>query len=192
MNDIKSTSNLKTLKLFLATAFVLTCGLLSSNAIANAPANVSDQAIEAAEFVDEASATSIAEVEAAKLALEKSESPEVKKFAQLMINNHVAANNELASIARSKNLDVEDEATLTTKAKELALKQHSGESFDVAYAKNQVAAHEDAIELFEKATKSPDAEISTLARTSLPKLKRHLELAHQLLANATTAKQQKS
>jgi putative membrane protein len=175
---------MKTPKFLLTGALIMSCGFMA-NAFATDGADPED-------FVDAASAKGIAEIESAKLALQKSTSSDVKKFAQTMINDHTAANAELASIARTKKLKVEDEATLTSKAKEYILKQRDGESFDVAYAKNQVSAHEDTIKLFQEATKSKDMEISAFARTTLPKLEHHLEMAHQLEAKATNVKLEKT
>lgn len=138
--------------------------------------------IDADDFVEEVSAKGIAEVESAKLALEKSNAPDVQAFAQKMISDHTAANKELAGIASRKNLEVSDEATLTTKAKKFALEQRDGESFDEAYAKNQVKAHEDTIDLFEQAAVSDDAEIAAFAKKTLPKLQDHLKMAKALTA----------
>lgn len=137
--------------------------------------------IDADDFVDEASAKGVAEVETSKLALEKSSSADIKAFAQQMITDHTAANMELAGIARSKNLEVADEAELANKAKKFVLEQRDGESFDEAYAKNQVEAHKDTIELFKKAAVSNDVELAAFAKATLPKLEHHLEMARELV-----------
>lgn len=67
------------------------------------------------------------------------------------------------------------------KAKAFVLKQRDGESFDEAYAKNQVNAHNDAIELFKKASMSADAELAAFAVATLPKLEHHLMKAKELV-----------
>jgi len=162
-------------KLFSTSALVCIFGATSSLAFAV-------DKIDAEDFVEEVSAKGIAEVEAAKLALEKSSSTDVKLFAQKIITEHSAANMELAGIATRKKLDVSDEAELTTKAKKFVLEQRDGESFDEAYANNQVNAHEDTIELFQRAAVSDDAEIATFAKQTLPKLKAHLAAAKELAA----------
>lgn len=138
--------------------------------------------IDADDFVDEASAKGIAEVESAKLALEKSTSTDVKSFAQKMITDHTSANMQLAGIASRKKLEVADEAELATKAKKFVLEQRDGESFDEAYANNQVTAHEETIELFQQAAVSDDAEIAAFAKETLPKLQHHLKMAKELAA----------
>jgi len=164
---------MKMTKLLFTGAFLFALGAVASSAMAK-------DTIEPAKFVDEASAAGIAEIESSKLALQKSTSAEIKTFAQEMINDHSAANKQLADIAAKKGLKVATEAELTNKAKAFILKQRDGESFDEAYVKNQVKAHKDAIELFNKAAVSPDVELASFAVATLPKLEHHLHGAKTL------------
>ena len=154
-------------------AFVCVFGATSSVTFA---ANT----IDADDFVDEVSAKGIAEIESAKLALEKSSASDVRSFAQKIIADHTSANAKLAAIASQKKLEVATEAELTTKAKKFILEQREGESFDEAYANNQVKAHEETIELFQQALVSEDAEIAAFAKATLPHLQQHLKLAKEL------------
>lgn len=143
--------------------------------------------VDAEDFVDEASAKGLAEIETGKMALRKGTSQQVKDFAQKMIDDHTAANRELAAIAKGKDLDVADDAELMNQAKAFILKQRDGESFDRAYANNQVVAHEQTIELFREArTDLRDPELKAFVEKTLPKLERHLRMA-QDLARATSA-----
>lgn len=138
--------------------------------------------INADDFVDEVSAKGIAEVENAKLALEKSTSTDIKAFAKKMITDHSKANIELAGIASRKNLDVADDAELSAKAKTLILELRDGQSFDEAYANNQVEAHKTVIELLERAAISNDADLAAFAKENLPTLQKHLKEAKELAA----------
>ena len=143
--------------------------------------------VDAEDFVDEASAKGLAEIETGKMALRKGTSQQVKDFAQKMIDDHTAANRELAAIAKGKDLDVADDAELMNQAKAFILKQRDGESFDKAYANNQVVAHEQTIELFREArTDLRDPELKAFVEKTLPKLEKHLRMA-QDLARATSA-----
>lgn len=162
----------------LAAGFALAIGSLSGIALADSPA----------EFVDEASAKGIAEIETSKMALEKGTSPAVKSFAEQMIKDHTQANQELAQIARQKELEVADEAELMNKAKAMILQLRSGENFDEAYANNQVVAHEQSVELFrEQIAEGEDSEIKAFATRTLPKLEHHLEMARELAGNHQTS-----
>lgn len=135
-------------------------------------------------FVDEASAKGMAEIETAKLALEKSTSEDVKSFAQKMIDDHTVANQKLAEIAgQHDDLQLSDEATLMDKAKAMILQLRDGENFDKAYANNQVVAHEQNIELFRNyIEQGENAALKEYAQETLPKLEHHLEEAKALVA----------
>lgn len=141
-----------------------------------------DADIEPVDFVEEASAKGIAEIETGKLALEKSSNPQVRAFAEKMIEDHTKANQELARIAQGKNLEVADDAELLNRIKTSLLSVRNDEAFDAAYAKNQVTAHEQTIELFERGAKSKDTELKAFAREKLPKLQAHLTEARKLVS----------
>ena len=140
------------------------------------------------DFVDKAAAGGIAEVETSRLALEKSASADVKKFANMMITDHSKANDELATIAKKNDIEVPDTTTLVKQAKEKLLDMRD-ESFDSAYANNQVKAHENTIELFKKQanTVTDDkvkgaTELKAFAQKMLPALEKHLAHAKELQA----------
>lgn len=151
--------------------FVLVAGSISSAMAATSN-----------DFVDDAAQGGITEVEAGKLALEKSSSADVKTFAQHMITDHGKANQELAALAKKLDIEVPDDATLTDKAKKAILEIRDA-SFDKAYANNQVAAHEKTVELFQKEANSSDnAELKAFATKTLPTLEAHLKMAKELQA----------
>ncbi|MCO8167150.1 DUF4142 domain-containing protein [Pseudomonas sp. 21LCFQ02] len=157
-------------KVFRAGALSLFVAMASTTAFAASPAA----------FVDDASAKSIAEIENGKLAVEKSQSADVKTFAEMMIKDHTAANEKLKDIAATKKLEVSDDAELMDKAKKMIL-EYRDASFDKAYAENQVTAHEQTIKLFEDEAKNgDDPEVKAFAAETLPKLKTHLEAARKL------------
>lgn len=140
--------------------------------------------MDADDFVNDASAMGLAEVHNATLALTKASSQDVKNFAQRMLDDHSAANQQLAQIASGKeDLELADDATLLAKAKALILQLRSGESFDQAYANNQVVAHEKSVELYENAAKElNDADLKAYAAEKLPELREHLTMARDLAA----------
>lgn len=170
---------MKKMKILYSGALALALGAFAYQAFADDKVDIED-------FIDEASAKGVAEIETAKLALQKSSSQDVRNFAQRMIDEHTAANRELAQIARQKNLEVADEAELMAKAKKWILQLRDGESFDVAYANNQVVAHENNIELFKDAREVKNQELKAFINKTLPKLQNHLQMARQLV-NTTQA-----
>jgi len=155
---------------------------LASAGIAFAASDPNNPPVTPDNFVEEASAKGIAEIETAKLALEKG-NEEVKAFAQTMVDDHTLANEKLTALAKQKNLEVSDSAELMNQAKALVLKLRGEASFDKAYMNNQVVAHQQTIQLFEGASTSDDAEIAAFAKETLPTLRHHLEMAEQLNAS---------
>jgi putative membrane protein len=140
------------------------------------------------DFVDSAAAGGIAEVETSRLALEKSSSADIKAFANMMITDHSKANDELAALAKKNDIKVPDSTTLVKQAKEKILDLRD-ESFDAAYANNQVKAHEDTLELFKKEanTVTEDrtkgaTDLKGFAQKMLPALEKHLDMAKKLQA----------
>lgn len=135
----------------------------------------------AQDFVDNASAAGMAEIETARIALDRGQSTEVKNFAEMMIKDHTGANDELMEIAQRKQLEVADSPDAMNKAKAMILEMREGEAFDEAYARNQVNAHEQVIELYEEAAEGVDDEdLKSFAKEKLPTLKKHLEAARKL------------
>ncbi|POA25585.1 MULTISPECIES: DUF4142 domain-containing protein [unclassified Pseudomonas] len=140
------------------------------------------------DFVDNAAAGGIAEIETSRLALEKSQSADIKAFANMMITDHSKANDELASIAKANDIEVPDTTTLVKQAKEKILDMRD-ESFDAAYANNQVKAHEETIELFKKEANTVTDDkvkgapaLKAFAQKMLPALEKHLTAAKELQA----------
>lgn len=133
-------------------------------------------------FVETASEKGLAEIENGKLALQKSQSEDVRRFAQMMIDDHQAANSELVEMSNQLRLPPSDEAAMMDRVKKLILEYREG-SFDKAYANNQVSAHEQTIELFQEQAEDADTPpLQEYAKKYLPKLEAHLEAAKKLQA----------
>jgi len=137
--------------------------------------------IESQEFVERAAAAGIADVELAKLALSKSAMEEVRHFAQIMLADHTAANKELRKLATAKGMKIPDEATLVERAKSYVLEMSQGETFDEAYAKNQLKAHTEALNLYRRAANSDDVDVKNLADVLVPTLEHHFSMAETLV-----------
>ena len=131
-------------------------------------------------FVKKAALDGMTEVEAGKVALSKSQDPDIRSFAQRMVDDHGKANDELEALAKTKGimppkkLDAEHQAMLNQ------LKAKSGKDFDHAYAEHMNMDHTKAIALFESAAGSNDPDLARFAKKTLPTLKEHQELAQSL------------
>lgn len=136
-----------------------------------------------ARFIDTAAAKGFSEIEAARLALEKTDSVEVKSFAYKMIEEHLEINKELRQLAREKGHELDEETDLINRARSMLLSLREADGFDTAYADHQVAAHEQLVAIFQQGTQLDDFEVSSFARNTLSKLEHHLKMARSLTRN---------
>lgn len=155
-----------------STALALVIGLTCTNAYAVSPRA----------FVENASEKGMAEIENGRLAVQKSQSADVKKFAQMMIDDHQATNDELLQLASQLKLPPSDEAAMMDRVKKMIL-EYRESSFDKAYANNQVSAHEETVKLFREQAEDADVPpLQDFAKKHLPRLEAHLEEAKKLQA----------
>ncbi len=126
-------------------------------------------------FVETAAAGGLAEVELSKAALEKAKKATVKDFAQKMIDQHTAANAELASLCTARGITLPSEPDEATKTKRAELEKKTGSKFEKAYVDIMLEDHRKAVELFRTESQSgADAELKAWAGATLPKLEEHL------------------
>jgi putative membrane protein len=131
-------------------------------------------------FVEKAAVSGLTEVEAARIALSKSQDPSVRSFAERMVQDHTMANTELKGIAASKGIEVPSEPDAEHQARLDKLASKSGPEFDLEYSRHMNMDHSKAVALFESASKSPDVAVAGFAKKTLPKLKEHKKLAEKL------------
>jgi putative membrane protein len=153
---------------------------------ASLAAGAEDSVPEPATFVKKAAVAGLTEVEAAKLALAKSQDPSIRSFAQRMVTDHTKANVELSGIASAKGLDAPKKPDAEHQAMLDALASKSGKEFDREYSQHMNMDHSKAIALFEGASKSSDPELAGFAKKTLPTIKEHKKLAEKLPGKAVS------
>ena len=132
-------------------------------------------------FMVTAAQGNLAEVEAGRLAVEKSSSPEVKQYGHHMVEDHTRANEELAELARRKGVALPNETDDAHKTRAAELAKLSGAEFDKKYAAMMVDDHVKVVSLFEaKAKDAKDADVRAFAEKTVPKLREHLKMARDL------------
>ena len=110
-------------------------------------------------FVENALKGSLAQVNFAKLALQKSEDKNVREFATRMIKDHEMLITEMKPVARKLGVKVPTGPPLSDHAKYMELKMKSGTDFDRAYVEAMVKDHHDDLQDFiqeEDKTSNPD------------------------------------
>jgi putative membrane protein len=127
----------------------------------------------------------MAEVETGKLALQKSQSDQVKSFAQQMVDDHGKGLEEVKKVAAAKNVTLPTELDSKHKAMARKLEGLSGDKFDRAYMDQAgVKAHHAAHTLVAKAESSAkDGEVKALAVKLQPTIQQHMGNAEQLSAS---------
>lgn len=142
-----------------------------------------DQREDAAEFMTVSASSSMMELEASKLAQQKATNPQVKEFADMMVNDHTAANKEMRELATSKNITMPDSMSSDHMDHVRELSEKTGAEFDKAYMDRMVSAHESDVERFEDVAEDADyddAEVKAFASKTVTKLREHLERAKQI------------
>ena len=101
------------------------------------------------DFVKDVTRMNAAEIDASRLALDKSSSPDVKKFAQMMIDDHTAAGAKLSGVAAQNGIQTPaepDDAHADLRDK---LSRKQGLDFDKDYMDAMVDGHEKFVDKLE-------------------------------------------
>ena len=97
------------------------------------------------DFVKDISIANTAEVELGKLAVKQSTNADVKKFAQMMIDDHTAAGQKLRSVATAHTIIVPDAMDDTHQSLYTKLAGLKGAEFDREYMNAMVDGHESVL-----------------------------------------------
>ena len=124
----------------------------------------------------------LAEIEAGRMAQTKSQSEQVKNFAQQMIDDHTRALTEVQQLAQSKGVALPTELDRTHKRASEKMAALSGEAFDRAYMKQSgLADHKKTHSLLQQAqSRAKDPDVKALAARTAPIVDQHLNSAQQL------------
>ena len=150
----------------------------TNEAMADGAASDSSSAAVAddAEFAVAAANGGMAEVALSKIAEEKATDPKVKEFAKQMITDHSKANEELKTLATSKNITLPSAPNEEKQKVASDLGAKSGSDFDKAYISQMKKDHDETVKLFEDAQKEvKDTELKAFIDKTLPVIKSHAE-----------------
>lgn len=137
-----------------------------------------------ANFLVKAANIGQAEVELARLALERATSEPVKEHAKRMLEEHRQANEKLNEIASGKNFPLPDQLTGVHRNLVQELRDEKPADFDEAYMQAQVGEHKAAVALFrDEKNEGKDPQLREFAGNQLPTLEQHLENALTIAQN---------
>jgi putative membrane protein len=138
-------------------------------------------------FIKKAIEGNFAEVEMGKLAQQKGQNDDVKKFGQMLADDHSAANQKAIDAAKSINVTPPDGPNAKQMADYDKLAKESGPRFDRAFASHMVMDHEKDIAEYKKEAKQSDA-AGEYAKAQIPVLQKHLDTAKSLRSNKTSSR----
>lgn len=119
----------------------------------------------------------LAELSAARLALSKAQNPQVKEYAQQMINDHTKAMDDLKSFAQSKNMTLPTKPDVQHQSAVASLKGQPADDFAEEYLKQSgVTDHRNTLRLLEDIRDdADDPELKKLAEKMIPVVENHLQ-----------------
>jgi putative membrane protein len=137
------------------------------------------------------------EVKAAKLALQRSDSPEIKQVAQQIIKDHTAADVDVKAVAKADNIRLLVPLIPQNDADKIVMSQHKadmasleklhGIAFDTQYQKMMVDAHKaDIAELTNVQPKLQNENARDLVEKLIPKFQHHEQILAQIDVNKNT------
>lgn len=123
------------------------------------------------------------EISAAQLALQMSTNPDVRSFAQMMVDQHTAAIGQVGGALQSINMNPPPVQLTPDLQARLDGLRNTGANFDAAYLQDQIAAHQDALALAQSCAANGGAPIASVAAGLVPAIQDHLGRAQALAAN---------
>lgn len=135
-------------------------------------------------FVKKAAEGGMTEVRLGQLAQQKSNSPDVKEFAQKMVNDHTQLNEQMHPIAQQMGVSTSDEMSTKDKKEISRLENLSGQEFDHAYIKYMIKDHKkDLSEFKNEASRTQNTQLKEAAEHGAQVIQAHLQEIEQIARN---------
>ena len=134
-------------------------------------------------YVPNAAMGDMYEIQAADIALERSQNAQVKELANMIKTDHTAASNAMKAMLPQAAPEVTPPTALDQRRQGLIdnLRSASAENFDRTWVDQQIAAHNEALTLH-RGFSDQDSPLAAHARSVVPKIEAHLRQAEQIKA----------
>jgi len=135
-------------------------------------------------FVAQATSANTFEIQSAQLALQASQNPGVRNFANTLIADHTMMGQQMAAAAAAAHLPPPAPAMLPAQQQMLDQLRAAGTgyTFDQAFQQDQIQAHQQGIALMQNYAASGDrAPLRALATQAIPVMQKHLSMAQSLV-----------
>ncbi|HVZ52147.1 MAG TPA: DUF4142 domain-containing protein [Pseudolabrys sp.] len=137
-------------------------------------------------FLTEAVQGDLAEVQAGKLAQQKGQADDVKKFGEMLVQDHSAHLKEAQDMAQQMDVTAPTEPSAGQKKGYDKLSKASDARFDREFKQAMIKDHKEAIAMYRKEAKGKGP-LASFAQKTIPTLEKHLKTAEALgRAPATT------
>lgn len=128
------------------------------------------------DFVVDAANGGMTEVAASQLAQSNATDERVKGFANMMVQDHTKAGDQLKKLAAAKNLVLPAAISDKNQKAVADLGKKTGKDFDKAYVKMMLDDHKKTVDMFKKeANDAKDTDLKTWATSTIPTLQMHLD-----------------
>jgi putative membrane protein len=158
------------------TALPLAAALAQPAAGSSAPMSKTDSM-----FIKKAAIGGMTEVQEGQAAVSSASSPDIKSFAQKMVDAHTANNQELATLVQSKGGSVPSDLDSMHQKQLDALTKKTGTAFDKTYVTDQIKDHQAMEKVMQnEIDHGKDPDLKAFAQKTLPVVQDHLSMAKAL------------
>jgi len=134
-------------------------------------------------FLAQAASANDFEIQSSHLALQASQNPAVRNYANLLISDHTRLGQQVAGAAAAGGVPMPPPGMLPAQQAALAQLQTAGTgpNFDMAYRQAQIDAHTQAIQLMQNYNAGGDVpSLRAAAGQAIPMMQMHLQQAQML------------
>lgn len=132
-------------------------------------------------FVRQALQGGMAEIQLGQLALQKSSNPDVKQFAQKMVDDHTKLGDAMKPVAEQMKVKAPDSLSGKDKSKVAKLTALNGDAFDKAYIKDMVKDHkQDEKDFKQEADNTSNPTLKSLASQGDQMIGQHLQMIEEI------------
>jgi putative membrane protein len=133
-------------------------------------------------FANTAAGNDMYEIEVSRVAMTRASNPQVRGYAQMLVDHHTTSSKELTAVLRAKGVAPPAALPPDKQAKIAQLSRLQGAEFDREYIRvSGVQDHQTAIALFDQASRTlADPDLRGFAVKTLPVLRQHLQSAQNI------------
>lgn len=159
--------------------------LMMAACVNNKPARNFNNMVDenAGSFIKQGLEAGQTEIKASKIAETISKNARVISFAQMVIMDHTAINDDLQKMAIANKIAAADSVSAAHQATIVGMSNNSALKFDQAYIRLMIDNHQEAIKIFNAVKTDPNEDIQRFAKKTLPVLMMHLDSANAIASS---------